>query len=134
MLNEPNWLPLDEIIAINREAVEATAEPFLIRDLGLVESALNKPRNHWDYGQRDLAELAVQLFAGIAQNHGFEQGNKRTAWTAAVMFLEINGYELPHQLDSNQLGEFLRRIVDQKIPAERLVKLLRRFVRPIPLE
>jgi death on curing protein len=124
---------LDEIIAINRDVVLATQEPFLVRDLGLVESALNKPRNHWDYGQHDVAELAVQLFAGISQNHGFEQGNKRTAWTAAVMFLEINGYELPHQLDSNQLGEFLRRIVDRKIPTDRLVKLLRRYLRPMPL-
>jgi death-on-curing protein len=132
LLSEPNWLPLEEIIAINREAVEATGEPFHVLDLGLVESALNKPRNHWEYGQHDLIELAVQLFVGLSQNHGFEQGNKRTAWTASVVFLEINGYELPYQLDSDRLGEFLRRIVDRKIPPDHLVKLLRRFVRPIP--
>lgn len=134
MLNEPNWLPLDEIIAINRDEVEATNEPFLIRDLGLVESALHKPRNHWEYNQVDLAEMAVQLFLGIAQNHGFEQGNKRTGWTAAVSFLEANGYELAIGLDSKQLGEFLTRIVDRKISAEPLVKLLRRYVRRLEFD
>ena len=131
MLSEPNWLPLDEIVAVNRDAVLSTKEPFLVRDIGLVESALHKPRHHWEYGQHDLAELAVQLFLGLSQNHGFEQGNKRTAWTAAVMFLEINGYELSAALDSEKLGEFLKRIVEQKISGERLVKLLRRYVRPL---
>ncbi|RXH39535.1 hypothetical protein XH94_16605 [Bradyrhizobium zhanjiangense] len=61
-----------------------------------------------------------------------DSSNKRTAWTAAVVFLEINGYEVPHQLDSNQLDEFLRRIVDRKVPTDLLANLRRRVVRPIP--
>jgi death on curing protein len=134
LLNEPNWLPLEEVIAINRDAVVTTQEPFLVRDIGLVESALHKPRHHWEYAQADLAELAVQLFLGIAQNHGFEQGNKRTAWTAALMFLEINGYELQAKLDSDKLGEILVRIIDKKIPAAPLVKILRAYVRPLDFE
>ena len=131
MLSEPNWLPLEEIVTINREAVLATKEPFQILDLGLVESALHKPRNHWEYGETDLATLAVQLFLGLSQNHGFEQGNKRTAWTAAGLFLEINGYELPAALDSDKLGEFLRRIVDQKVSSDRLVRIVRRYAHPV---
>jgi len=134
LLSEPNWLPLDEIIEINREAVLATGEPFLVRDIGLVESALHTPIHHWHYGQTDLAELAVQLFLGIAQNHGFEQGNKRTGWTAALIFLEINGYELQAKLDSDRLGELLTRIVDKKISAPPLVRLVRAYVRPLDFE
>lgn len=134
MLNEPNWLPLNEIVEINREAVQATNEPFHVRDIGLVESALHKPKHHWQYNQPDLADLAVQLFLGLAQNHGFAQGNKRTGWTAAIMFLEINGYELQAKLDSDQLGELLTRIVEKKIPADPLAKILRAYVRPLNFE
>ncbi|MGM4958115.1 type II toxin-antitoxin system death-on-curing family toxin [Bradyrhizobium sp. 604_D8_N2_3] len=134
MLSEPNWLPLDVVVETNRDAVLATGEPFHVRDIGLLESALHKPVHHWHYGQHDLAELAVQLFLGIAHNHPFEQGNKRTAWTAALMFLEANGYELQHMLDSDKLGEFLTRIVDRKISAAPLVKLLRGYVRPLEFE
>lgn len=131
MRNEPNWLPLNEVIAINRATVLITREPFQILDMGLVESGLYKAQHHWEYNRSDTAVLAVQLFLGIAQNHGFEQGNKRTAWAAALMFLEINGYELNAALDSEKLGEFLRRIIIRKLSAERLVRILRRYARPL---
>ncbi|HZC15513.1 MAG TPA: type II toxin-antitoxin system death-on-curing family toxin, partial [Caulobacteraceae bacterium] len=70
-----------------------TGEPFALRDAGLLISALGKPRNHWFYeGKRDAVSLAVTLLFGIARNHAFEQGNKRTAFEAALIFLLANGY------------------------------------------
>ena len=97
-----------------------------------MESALHKARNHFEYNPTsDLTELAVQIFLGVAQNHGFEQGNKRTAWTAALMFLGINGYELNASIDGDNLGKFLRKIVVKKTPPEILVRILRIYARPL---
>jgi death-on-curing protein len=83
--NEPRWLEPDEVIELNRLIVDATGEPFLVRDYGLLASALAKPIQYWSYEHEDDAvTLAVTLLFGIAQNHPFEQGNKRTAFEAAL--------------------------------------------------
>ena len=94
MLNEPRWLSVDDLITFNRLAVQKTGEPFSIRDQKLLESAWAKPQNHWHYGEQDIVLLAVQLLLGIARDHPFEQGNKRTAFAAADAFLYLNGYQL----------------------------------------
>jgi death-on-curing protein len=92
---EPVWLPIEDVIEANRDVVAETGEPFLVRDRGLLESSIAKPRDRYLYGGiTDIAELATSLLFGIARNHPFEQGNKRTAFASAVMFLELNGYRL----------------------------------------
>jgi death-on-curing protein len=115
--NEPAWLPPDEVININREAVAATSEPHLVFSRPLLESALGKPTNHF--------------LLGIARNHPFEQGNKRTAFTSAVMFLNINGYALDAP-DSDDLGELVRRVIIGEISEQRFIAILRPFVTPLP--
>jgi death-on-curing protein len=67
---------------------------------------------------------------GIAQNHCFEQGNKRTAFTAAVVFLLSNGYNLV-AADSEQLGELVTRLVAGQITDEAFTEIIRRFVTPL---
>ena len=94
MPNEPRWLSVDDLIRFNELAVAETSEPFFVRDHGLLESALAKPINHWHYGELDVVVLAVTLLLGIARNHPFGQGNKRTAFAAADAFLYLNGYDL----------------------------------------
>jgi death-on-curing protein len=64
------------------------------RDAGLVESALARPLNLAAYGDPDAADLAAAYAYGLAKNHGFADGNKRTAWVAARLFLADNGYAL----------------------------------------
>jgi len=129
--NEPNWLPLEQVLEINREAVTITGETYLLRDQGLLESALAKPLNHYHYnGVDDIVVLAVVLLMGIAQNHCFEQGNKRTAFTAAVVFLLSNGYNLV-AADSEQLGELVTRLVAGQITDEAFTEIIRRFVTPL---
>jgi death-on-curing protein len=61
---------------------------------GLLESALARPRNAWGYGVTDLCALAASLGHGIARNHPFVDGNKRTAFVAVETFLILNGVEL----------------------------------------
>ena len=92
MPSEPVWLTAAQLILINRQLVAATGEPFVLRDKALLESACARPQNHWSYGERDMAKLICALLFGVARNHPFAQGNKRTAFAAAVIFAEGNGY------------------------------------------
>nr|WP_294509578.1 type II toxin-antitoxin system death-on-curing family toxin [uncultured Rhodopila sp.] len=62
-----------------------------VRDPGLVESALARPRNLAAYGDPDAAAQAAAYAHGLAKNHGFSDGNKRTAWVVARLFLADNG-------------------------------------------
>ena len=65
-----------------------------IRDRGAVESALARPRNLAAYNDPDAADLAAAYAYGLARNHGFADGNKRTAWVVARLFLADNGIRL----------------------------------------
>jgi len=65
-----------------------------VRDQGAVESALARPRNLAAYGDPDAAAVAASYAFGFARNHGFADGNKRTAWILARVFLADNGYRL----------------------------------------
>jgi death-on-curing protein len=66
-----------------------------VRDEGLLESALARPRHKFAYAKRaDVATLAAAYAFGLAKNHGFVDGNKRVAFVAAYVFLGLNGYDL----------------------------------------
>jgi len=65
-----------------------------VRDEGLLESALNRPRQKWHYDKEiDIAALAAAYTFGIAKNHGFVDGNKRAAFMTAYSFLGMNGHD-----------------------------------------
>lgn len=63
-----------------------------LRDNGLLESAIQRPLNKTQYGTPDLSDLAASYAFGIARNHPFIDGNKRTALVASFTFLYLNGY------------------------------------------
>lgn len=63
-----------------------------VRDQGAIDSALARPQNLAAYGEPDAAELAAAYAFGLVRNHGFADGNKRTGWLAAELFLAVNGY------------------------------------------
>jgi death on curing protein len=65
-----------------------------VRDAGLLDSAMARPRNLADYGDPDAAALAAAYAFGIARNHPFVDGNKRTAAVVSETFLMLNGYRL----------------------------------------
>ncbi len=65
-----------------------------VRDHGAVESALARPQHLASYGTPDAADLAASYAYGLAPNHGFADGNKRTAWVVARLFLADNGRRL----------------------------------------
>lgn len=66
-----------------------------IRDEALLESALKRPRQHFEYANNpSIFDLAASYCYGLAKNHPFVDGNKRIALTISAIFLEINGYSL----------------------------------------
>jgi len=66
-----------------------------LRDEGLLESALARPRHKWTYKKRpDLASLAAAYGFGIVKNHPYRDGNKRVAFLTMVVFLGLNGFDL----------------------------------------
>jgi death-on-curing protein len=88
------WVEEAVVLALHEEHLEEHGGAVGIRDRGLLESALFRPQNLADYGEPDRAALAAAYGFGIAKNHPFMDGNKRTAFTVTELFLVLNGYEL----------------------------------------
>jgi death on curing protein len=93
-VKEPTWLTIDQVLDAHSEQLALFGGPDGVRDLGLLESALDRLRNKHAYGETDLAALAAAYAFGISRNHPFVDGNKRTAFTALIMFLGRNGLDL----------------------------------------
>ena len=88
------WLSARDALAIHEEQLAEHGGADGVRDMGLLESALARSRNLLAYGKPDFADLAAAYAAGVARNHPFVDGNKRTAWMLAVIFLDLNGVDL----------------------------------------
>lgn len=88
------WVEESVVLALHEEHLEEHGGALGIRDRGLLESALFRPQNLVGYGNPDLAALAAAYGFGLAKNHPFMDGNKRTAFTVTELFLALNGYEL----------------------------------------
>ncbi len=93
-MKEPRWLAEAEILAIHERLLADHGGLAGVRDEGLLKSALDRPRNLFAYEKPSIFDLAAAYAYGIAKNHPFLDGNKRTALAAAGIFLELNGYEL----------------------------------------
>jgi len=94
-VNEPwRWLAADVLLAVHEEQLAEHGGAAGVRDLGLFESALARPQNVAAYGNPDAADLAASYGVGLAKNHPFIDGNKRTAFVAVELFLALNGHDL----------------------------------------
>lgn len=90
-MSEPRWLTMRDVEGMHGEQLALFGGPSGIRDKGLLESALDRPRNKWAYEGSDLPDLAAAYAFGISRNHPFVDGNKRTAFAAMMAFLRFNG-------------------------------------------
>jgi death-on-curing protein len=88
------WLAAEAIVAIHECQLAEHGGSTGKRDAGLLESALARARNMAAYGEPDYADLAAAYGFGIARNHPFVDGNKRTAFVAVELFLDLNGFDL----------------------------------------
>ncbi len=91
---EPVWLDAALAYAVHDRQLAEHGGGSGVRDAGLLESALARPVNGWAYGTDDPAALAAAYAFGVARNHPFVDGNKRTAWVLARLFLAVNGQDL----------------------------------------
>jgi death-on-curing protein len=93
-MTEWKWVDPKIVQAVHEHQLAEHGGLEGVRDAGLIESALARPKNLAAYGEPDAADLAAAYAYGLAKNHGFADGNKRTAWIAARLFLADNGYAL----------------------------------------
>lgn len=88
---EPVWLESALALAVHDRQLAEHGGGTGIRDAGALESAMARPHNKWVYGEDDRCVLAAAYAYGVARNHPFGDGNKRTAWVLARLFLRLNG-------------------------------------------
>lgn len=88
------WLSDKLLLLVHEEQLAEHGGPGGVRDAGLLASALGRPQHRALYDSPDAAALAASYAFGIARNHPFTDGNKRTAFVAMEVFLDLNGYEL----------------------------------------
>jgi death-on-curing protein len=93
-VTEWRWLGELLVIAVHDEQLAEHGGRAGLRDLALLQSALARPLNLAAYGDPDAFDLAAAYAFGIARNHPFADGNKRTAFVAAAVFLLDNGHEI----------------------------------------
>ena len=122
----------EDAIQLNRKLVADTGEPHFVRDQGLLESACAAPMNLWAYGgETDAAVLATALLLAVARNHPFLQGNKRTGFAAALLFIEWNGWEMAEALDAGPLAQAIVAALQDETVEGEVAVLLRTMARPL---
>ncbi len=92
-MTEPIWIEEPEVLAIHDRLLALHGGARGVRDEGLLQSALARPRQLAAYGDdADLIDMASAYTAGIVKNHPFADGNKRKGFMIGILFLELNGY------------------------------------------
>lgn len=122
------WLRKDVILAVHDVQIAEHGGLPGVRDMSLLESALARPENVAAYGDPDVCALAASYAFGIARNHPFGDGNKRTAFVAAELFLDLNGFALTAN-DADCVITILR-LAAGEISEDELAGWIRGNVRP----
>jgi len=120
------FLSMEDVLDLHDEGMRryTPLEPRGIKDRGLLESAVMAPQQTWggDYLYSSLAEMAAVYLMGLAQNHAFEQGNKRVGLAACSQFLRRNGYQLT--LTQDEAINLMLRVVNGEIDRDGVVEII----------
>jgi death-on-curing protein len=129
--SEIQWVSEAVVLAVHdAQLAEHGGAPGL-RDESLLLTALARPRNIATYGTPDSADLVAAYAVGIARNHAFVDGNKRTAIiVAAGVFLPVNGYELA--ATNEEMVRVMLAVADGSMPEIKLAAWFREWMRPLP--
>lgn len=107
-MREPVWVPLQAVLIIHDRQIARHGGAAGMRDIQLLEAAVERPRNKTAYGEPSLEEIAEAYAFGIAKAHAFVDGNKRAAFVTSATFLRLNGFGLrPDPLDGVRAMEDL---------------------------
>ena len=91
-MNEPIWIDERDALALHDRLLALDGGASGVRDPGLLQSALARPRQLYSYGQNpDVIDMTAAYISGIVRNHPFVDGNKRTGFLVGILFLELNG-------------------------------------------
>ena len=124
-MNEPEWIDYDVVLAIQEAQLAEHGGLPGIRDRGMLESALARPKNLLVYSSTaTLRQLAAAYASGIGKNHGFVDGNKRAAWVICALFLELKGISVI--ADQAEVVRVMLGIADGTLPEEEVVSWLER--------
>ncbi len=121
-----NYLTAEQVVFIHAFVVDETGGSHGVRDLGLLESAVARPQATFDGDDLhpDIFIKAAALLHALIQNHPFVDGNKRTGTLAAILFLELNGYEL--NAKNKELESFALRVAISRISLSEIADWLRK--------
>lgn len=127
-MKEPIWILPEVVIAIHHRQVAEHGGASGIRDAGLLESALHKPKNLYAYEnpKLDLAALAASYAYGIARNHPFIDGNKRVAFVVCRLFLKLNGTDIS-VAPEDKYNTFIK-LAAGELPEEKLANWIRQHL------
>ena len=130
-MKEPVWLQKELVKAIHDRQLAEHGGGSGVRDEGLLESALARPQQLFAYGGTDvdMPALAAACAHGIARNHAFVDGNKRTAYVSCRTFLVINGWDLVAPPEE-RYAIFLA-MATGELSEEQFTEWLRRNTRPL---
>jgi death-on-curing protein len=136
-VREPAWLSTEVALALHDRLLSDFGGPPGLRDRGLLDSAMARPKQLYAYSDPSMPQLAAAYAAGILRNHPFVDGNKRLGFLLAYVFLARNGYDLKAReaeaaqavldLASGLLSEevFARWLADHSDPSENEARTLR---------
>ena len=126
-MNDPVFISREMVDVLHDRSLEEHGGLDGVRNENGLESALAQPRNMFSYGQGDLFDLAAAYAFHIAQNQPFIDGNKRTAITAALAFLELNGVSTSAILN-NELHDAMIAIAEKRLDRAGLGEIFRRQI------
>jgi death-on-curing protein len=129
MQKEPIWVQQSVVLAIHNRQIAEHGGLQGIRDQALLESALGTPQNLYFYEDASLYHMAASYAYGIAKNHPFLDGNKRTAFVVCLLFLQLNGIFL--QAFETEKYEVFIKLANGELSKEQLAQWLLDHSTPI---
>lgn len=127
---EPRWLSRMMVDVPHHELIREHGGRYGVRDEGLIDSDLTRPRNRWAYEtEADPASLAAAYAFGLAGNHGFIDGNKRVAFMALYVFLGMNGLDL--EVPEPEVVAVMTGVADGRVGEEELAGWIRSRTVPV---
>ena len=128
-MKEPAWLTRLIVEAIHFDQIREHGGLYGLRDEGLLESALSRPQQKWSYLEDpDPATLAAAYGYGLAGNHPFRDGNKRTAFLAMVTFLGLNDFEF--EVEETEAVATMLLLASGQLTEPQLADWLRQHILP----
>ncbi len=131
-MEEVLFLTIEEVLAIHQKMIERYGGDPTIRDLGLIDSAVMMPQQSFagEYIHPSVPSMAAAYWFHLCSNHGFGDGNKRTAVGAALVFLDVNGHGLALTVD--ELEQITLDVAGSRLDKERLTELFEAAIQPSP--